>query len=1036
MTGRISLFAALTLLFGATSMSMAQSTSSASSASSPGQIISVGGVVVDADMPLPGVSVTVKGSYTGTATDLDGKFALTMESGATLVFTYIGYLRQELKVVNTVSDLKVILKPDVAGLEEAVVIGYGNQQRSKISGSVTTVDIKEATSIPVLRTEQALQGRAAGVQVTQNSGQPGSTPTIRIRGLGSINNAEPLFIVDGIPSGGIDYLNPSDIESISILKDAASAAIYGARGGNGVVVITTKKGARNSKASVTYESYVGMQEPWKLMSLLNAQEYATLVNEGRAADGKTPFEGLEYPESLGQGTDWQRELFSRAPMSSQSVRYTNGTANSSMALSASRFSQDGIVGGERDGYERSTVRLNADQNAGDRFKIGQVLSYTNTEDRVVADNSEFVSPVFRALNFDPVTEAVRPDGSYSYAAYSRSADVQNPLNQIALSNDSYRTNRFVGNVWGEWRLLSNLKFKSSVNADVSFQERSNFLPSYDLAEYQGDPNRPPWDERVVNSIGRENRTWKGWQWENFATYTHDLTADRTFEVVAGYSASQYTYNFLGASRDSLASNDPNYAFLANTIAFSPQPLRGIDAISENAWIGQFLRGTYSGKELSVTATIRRDGSSRFGPENKYGVFPSFSAAWNLSERPWFDEKDWLDFLKFRASWGRNGNAEIADYGYVATIVNGLNYTFGEQQIQTLGSGPVVVANPELGWETMEQYNLGFDADLFSGRFNVIFDLFEKNTLDMLAYVPIPGVVGLDPGPSNVASARNRGMELALGYQGGEGDFTYDLNGNISYYRNEVTDLGAAADSLSTPIFTGNVFGTGNDFVAITDLGLPMASFYGFQTAGIFQTDEEAKSSIQPDAQAGDVIFVDQNGDGVINAMDKVVIGSPHPKFTYGFNVGAKWKGFDATLFLQGSYGNDLYTGMFRYDLGFTNLPSSMLNRWTGEGTSNEMPRMTQTDPNRNNRVSDRFIEDGSYLRVKSLQLGYSLPKSLIDGVGLANLRIYASATNLFTFTQYSGLDPEIGTRGTLEIGIDRGFYPSPRIYNLGISATF
>ena len=1023
MIQRISSLIALVLLFGVSSGLLAQT-------------ISVGGTVVDGDMPLPGVTVTVKGSYAGTATDLDGKFALTAESGATLVFSYIGYLRQELTVANTVSDLKVVLQPDVAGLEEAVVIGYGNQQRSKISGSVTSVDIKEATSIPVLRTEQALQGRAAGVQVTQNSGQPGSTPTIRIRGLGSINNAEPLFIVDGIPSGGIDYLNPSDIESISILKDAASAAIYGARGGNGVVVITTKKGARNSKASVTYESYIGLQEPWKLMSLLNAQEYATLVNEGRAADGKTPFEGLEDPAALGAGTDWQRELFSRAPMSNQSVRYTNGTANSSMALSASRFSQQGIVGGDRDGYERSTIRLNADQNAGDRFKMGQVMSFTNTEDRVVADNSEFVSPVFRALNFDPVTEAVRPDGSYSYAEYSRSADVQNPLNQIALSNDSYKTNRFVGNLWGEWRLLANLKFKSSINADVSFQERSIFLPSYDLAEYEGDPNRPPWDERVVNSIGRENKTWKGWQWENFATYTHELTEDRTLEVVAGYSASEYTYNFLGASRDSLASNDPYYAYLANTITFTPQPLRGIDGISENAWIGQFLRGTYTGNEVSVTATIRRDGSSRFGPDNKYGTFPSFSAAWNLSERPWFDEKDWLDFMKIRASWGRNGNAEISDYGYIATIVNGLNYTFGEQQLQTLGSGPVVVANPELGWETMEQYNLGFDADLFSGRFNVIFDVFEKNTLDMLAYVPIPGVVGLEPGPSNVASARNRGMELALGYQGGEGDFTYDLNGNISLYRNEVTDLGAAVDSLNTPIFTGNVFGTGNDFVAITDIGLPMASFYGYETAGIFQTDAEAESSFQPDAQAGDVIFVDQNQDSVINALDKVVIGSPHPKLTYGFNLGANWKGFDAALFLQGSYGNDLYTGMFRYDLGFTNLPSSTLNRWTGEGTSNEIPRMTETDANRNNRVSDRFIEDGSYLRIKSLQLGYTLPKSLIEGFGVAKFRIYASATNLFTFTQYSGLDPEIGTRGTLEIGIDRGFYPSPRIYNLGISATF
>jgi len=1036
MIQRLSWLASLILLLGAGSGMWAQTNMSGAATSGGSTTIAVSGTVLEGDMPLPGVSVTVKGSYAGTSTDLDGRFSLSVASGSTLVFSYIGYLRQEVTVTNTVSDLKVSLKPDVAGLEEAVVIGYGNQQRSKISGAVTTVDIKEATSIPVLRTEQALQGRAAGVQVTQNSGQPGSTPTIRIRGLGSINNSEPLFIVDGIPSGGIDYLNPSDIESISILKDAASAAIYGARGGNGVVVITTKKGARNSNATLTYDSYYGIQEPWKLMSLLNAEEYATLINEGRAANGMSALEGIEYPAELGEGTNWQRELFSRAPMSSQSVRYTNGTANSSMALSASQFRQEGIVGGEKDGYERTTVRLTSDQNAGERFKIGQVVSFTATEDQVIADNSEFVSPVFRALNFDPVTEAVRQDGSYTYALYSRSSDIQNPLNQIALSNDVYNTNRFVGNVWGEWRLLPELKFKSSVNADVSFQERVNFLPSYDLALFEGDPNRPPWDTRVVNSVGKEHRTWKGWQWENYATYTVNLEEDRKVDVVGGYSASLYSYNFLGASRDSLASNDPNLAYLANTITFTPQPLRGIDDFSENAWIGQFIRGAYTGKEWSLTATVRRDGSSRFGPQKRYGIFPSFSAAWNLTERPWFDEKDWIDLFKVRGSWGRNGNAEIGEYGYIPRIVNGINYTFGTSQLQTLGSGQYAVANPELGWETMEQFNLGLDADFFEGRLNVIFDVFEKNTLDMLAYVPVPGTVGFEPGPSNVASARNRGLELALGYQGGEGDFTYDVNGNISFYKNEVTDLGASVDSLNTPIFTGQVFGTGNDFVAISDIGLPMASFYGYETAGIFQTQEEAENSIQENASAGDVIFVDQNDDGVINADDKVVLGSPHPVFTYGLNFGANWKGLDATLFLQGSYGNDLYLGMFRYDLGTSNLPSWMLDRWVGEGTSDDVPRMTASDANQNNRVSDRFIEDGSYLRIKSLQLGYTLPSGTLNSLGISKLRIYTSATNLFTFTSYSGLDPEIGTRGTLEIGIDRGFYPSPRIFQMGLSATF
>ena len=384
MIQRISSLTALFLLFGASSGLLAQT-------------ISVGGTVVDGDMPLPGVSVTVKGAYAGTATDLDGKFALTTESGATLVFSYIGYLRQELTVANTVSDLRVVLQPDVAGLEEAVVIGYGNQQRSKISGAVTTVDIKEATSIPVLRTEQALQGRAAGVQVTQNSGQPGSTQTIRIRGLGSINNSDPLFIVDGIPSGGIDYLNPSDIESISILKDAASTAIYGARGANGVVLITTKKGSRGSKATLTYDSYIGMQEPWKYMALLNAEEYATLMNESRAAAGLSALPGLTDPSSLGEGTNWQEAMFQRAPMSNHSVLYTNGTETSSMAMGASHFSQDGIIGGEKGRFERTTFRVNAEQQAGDRIKVGQNVTFTNIKRSALAVNNEFATPVVRAL---------------------------------------------------------------------------------------------------------------------------------------------------------------------------------------------------------------------------------------------------------------------------------------------------------------------------------------------------------------------------------------------------------------------------------------------------------------------------------------------------------------------------------------------------------------------------------------------------------------------------------------------------------------
>ena len=1023
MIQRISSLMALVLFFGASSGLWAQT-------------ISVGGTVVDGDMPLPGVSVTVKGAYAGTATDLDGKFALTAESGATVVFSYIGYLRKELTVANTVADLKVVLQPDVAGLEEAVVIGYGNQQRSKISGAVTTVDIKEATSIPVLRTEQALQGRAAGVQVTQNSGQPGSTQTIRIRGLGSINNSDPLFIVDGIPSGGIDYLNPSDIESISILKDAASTAIYGARGANGVVLITTKKGSRGSKATLTYDSYVGMQEPWKFMALLNAEEYATLMNESRAAAGLAALPGLTDPASLGQGTNWQEAMFQRAPMSNHSVLYTKGTETSSMAMGASHFSQDGIIGGEKGRFERTTFRVNSEQQAGDRIKVGQNVTFTNINRSALAVNNEFATPVVRALNMDPVTPVTRPDGQYAYTDYIDS-DIVNPINQIEQTYDNWTTNRFVGNVFGEMDLTPNLTFRSSVNVDLALGSQNIFLPAYDLALFPGDPNRPATEFREVNSLIRAENKWSTWQWENTLTYSKEFKNDDKLQVIAGYSALESRSTSITASRDSLATNDPTYAFLSNSLNVEPQIPRASDGISETAWIGQFVRATYDlGKEWSLMGTLRYDGSSRFGLNNRFGLFPSFSAAWNLTERPWFDEKDWIDFFKVRGSWGRNGNAEIGDYAYNPVIVNGLNYTLGQEQTQIIGSGPVAIANPDLKWETGEQINFGVDADFLDGRWNLIFDIYEKNTIDMLAYVPNPGTAGLDPGPSNVASASNRGAELAVGYQGGEGDFTYNLNGNISAYRNEVTDLGAPVDSLNQPIYTGNVFGSG-DFVAITDIGLPIATFWGFETAGIYQTDEEAMADTsQVNAVAGDVIFVDQNGDGVINNEDKVVIGNPHPDFTYGFTAGAKYRNFDVTLFLQGSHGNDIYKGMFRYDLNTTNLPTSALDRWTGEGSTNEAPRVTHADLNQNNRVSDRFIEDGSYLRVKSLMVGYTLPSEILDRVGISKFRIYASANNLFTLTKYTGLDPEIGTRGTLEIGIDRGFYPSPRIYNLGINVTF
>ena len=388
----------------------------------------------------------------------------------------------------------------------------------------------------------------------------------------------------------------------------------------------------------------------------------------------------------------------------------------------------------------------------------------------------------------------------------------------------------------------------------------------------------------------------------------------------------------------------------------------------------------------------------------------------------------------RASWGRNGNADgIGNFDFTSVVFNGQNYTFGPEQVQVNGAGPVTTSNPDLKWETVEQFNAGVDLDLYRGRFNVVLDYFVKNTNDMLAVVPVPGVVGFLPAATNVASARNKGVELALTYRGEKGDWEYDINGNISVIRNEVTGLGEGGQPLST----GGVFGTGNDFVAYTDIGLPMAIFYGYETAGIFQTDEEAASNTaQPGAMAGDVIFVDQNGDGAIDENDKTVIGNPHPDFTYGLTSNVKYKQFDLSLFIQGSHGNDLYNGIFRYDLNTTNLPVSALERWTGPGSTNEHPRISHVDANQNNRVSDRFIEDGSFLRIKNLQIGYSLPDRIVEKMDIGKFRCYLSASNLLTWTNYTGLDPEIGSRGTLEIGIDRGFYPVSRNFIAGVNVTF
>ena len=990
------------------------------------------GLITDTEgEPLIGASILVQGTTSGTVTDFDGLYELTVQPSAkVLEISYTGYEDQEITIGNR-TEINIVLGESISLLDEVVVVGYGTQKRSKISGAVSTVTADEITEAPVLRTEQALQGRIAGVQVAQNSGSPGSALTVRVRGVGTINNSDPLYIVDGIPVEGIDFLNPNDIESINVLKDAASSAIYGARGANGVVLITTKGGKINQEGKVSYDAYYGVQSPWRHMNLLNAREYAILSNEANINSGRIPLPEFANPDLLGEGTDWQEAIFQDAPIYSHQLSFTGGSEKSSYTASGNYFVQDGIIGGSKSGFERYTVRLNSRNKLKDWLTIGNTLGFTYLERNLIPENNEFITPLVRALNIDPVTPVRKPDGTFAYSYYS-DTDITNPLNAIAQINDKWTTHRIVGSVYGEVDITQKIKFRSVYSVDATFATRDIFRPTFDLSINTLLSDAPAGEKNFINSVAKENNTWRNWQWENVATYT-DVFADRhNFALTLGTTVLNNRADFVGGSNTNLPSNDPEDAFISNTI--DPIASQGAyAAATESALLSYFGKVNYDlDNKYLFSATFRADGSSRFGRNNRYGFFPSFSLGWVINRED-FWSMDAVSLFKLRGSWGQNGNDKIGDYSF-STIVNaGQNYSFGPDEIITNGNVPLVSANPDLKWETSTQTDIGLDVEMYEGKINFVADYYIKNTSDMLYAAPIPLVAGTQAPVRNIGEVENKGLELSLTYRNRDSDFKYSVGGNIAFVSTDVISLGEGGE----PVTTGNVFSAGA--VARTEVGRPIASFFGYVTDGIFQNQQEVEAhAFQNENTApGDIRFSDLNGDGIINNLDRDFIGNPTPDFTYGINADFEYKGFDVSLFIQGVEGNDIYNGIVRYDFSFTNRPQSVLNRWTGPGTSNTEPRVTVSDPNFNARVSDRFVEDGSYIRLKNLQVGYSLPRSIINKLKIDKFRLYLSAQNLLTITDYSGLDPEIGaTQGALDLGIDRGFYPQSRTFLGGVNITF
>ncbi len=979
-----------------------------------------------------GATVAVKGSPVGATTDLDGNFSLEMPTGYTvLVASYTGFLSQEIEVGGR-GAIEIRLAESASQLNEVIVTGYGSQKRSSISGAVSSVSAAEIAERPILRVEQALQGRTAGVQVAQNSGSPGSPLTVRVRGVGTINNADPLYIVDGIPVDGLDFLNPNDIEVVNVLKDAASAAIYGSRGANGVVLITTKGGKRNQDGKITYETYYGIQQAARFVDLLDAREYATLQNEAYVAAGKTPLPEFARPEFLGEGTDWQEAIFQNAPIASHQLTFAGGSERSAYTLSGNYFSQDGIVGGPKANFQRATVRFNGSYDLKKWLTVGNNIGFTWLERDGLLENTQFNSPIIRALNMDPITPVRKADGTFAYSNYT-STDIANPVNAIEQTYNQWRSNRIVGSLFGEVKLAKGLTFRSAFSLDATFAVQRGFVPKFDLSNIPSLSEAPVAEKSLVNSVSVGNNNWRNWQSENVLTWQKSISEKHDLTLIAGTTALNNRYDANGGANTNLPSNQWEDAYISNTT----DPIASQSAwqwASESSLLSFFAKANYElNKTYLFSATFRADGSSRFGRNNRFGYFPSFSAGWIASHESFWNLK-MVNFFKIRASWGQNGNDRIGDYSFTTVVNNGQNYTFSPDEIITNGAVALTSANPDLKWETSTQTNIGLDAELFDGRVQFTTDFYVKTTSDMLYAAPIPLVAGTAAPIQNVATAENRGVELSLNYRNFDRPLKYSFGGNITFVQSEVTGLGRGGE----PVLSGYVqFANAN--AAKTDVGHPVASFFGYVTDGIFQNEAEIEAApFQSNETApGDIRFKDLDGNGVIDENDRTYIGNPTPRVAYGLTAELEWRGLEFNLFFQGTQGNDIFVNTTRYDFSYVNRPSSALSRWTGEGTSNSEPRVNLNDPNQNARISDRFVEDGSYLRLKTLQIGYNLPKNWLAKLHLEKLKVYFTGQNLLTFTKYSGLDPEIGTvGGSLELGIDRGFYPQARTFLGGLSLTF
>ncbi|MDW7690638.1 TonB-dependent receptor [Flammeovirgaceae bacterium SG7u.111] len=1005
--------------------------------------VTITGKVIDSETndPLPGASIIVVGTTLGTVSNLDGEFKLTFPAiHKEVSVSFTGFEPKIINIENK-STIEVALKQDVAQLEELVIMGYSTQKKRDVTGSVATVNTEEISSIPTSSVDKMLDGRMAGVQVLTDNA-PGGNVTVRVRGYGTINNNDPLYIIDGIPvSNGMNSINPADIETIQVLKDAAAASIYGSRAANGVVVITTKQGS-SDESVIELNAYAGVQKAFNLPKMLSAQGYGDMLWQATKNDGGTPASDI-YGNDPNQAVipafldddqtipsadvDWVQEIFNPATVQSYNLSVSKGNETGRHAFSLGYFNQEGIV--KHTGFDRITARFNSSYKIKDLINIGENFSGTFSRTTDVGVNSSLGSIIYNAFQFPSIVPVRDINGNYGGNPIN---DISNPLGQLDRGKDNVdKRIRLLGNVFAGIE-LGDLELKTNLGIDFNSNNYRNFSPVYDEIL----------SANAINSLSTGNSFNYQLTWSNTLAYQKEL-GEHSFDVLLGQESIEFYAESFSASRQSFLYEDPNFWYLSNG---TDNQLNSGGA-SDWSLLSFFGKVNYSLLDRYLfSATLRRDGTSRLS-ENNWGTFPAFSAGWIISDESFFNVAP-VNSLKLRASWGKAGNQQVPSYSTLFSYQNNATYSNyaidGAQESVYTGLVQTRVANPNLKWEVTTQTSIGLDLGLFDNKLDVTAEYFSKVTDDILVYSPIPLTYGgtSDGTWINGGQMKNSGLELTVNYKGHSNEFNYNLGFNLTAYKNELTELdGVSYLGIPSSSLHGVNFG---QEISRSTIGQPIGSFYGYEEAGIFKTQAEIDAhGIQPNAQPGDLRFNDVDNDGDLDSDDRTFIGSPHPDVILGVNMNFYYKGFDLAMLFNGSFGSDIYN-LTKYKTEFFNQAAynkseSTLDAWTPENPDSSIPRLSLDDPNNNIRVSSYYVEDGSYFKLYNLQLGYTFPTEKLGGL---DVRVFGQATNLFTITGYDGMSPELGLQNysssnrNLDIGIDRGIYPPSRTFTLGLNASF